>query len=187
MHPNSFDLTPAPPEKPCDASSRGSLLSSTEYTESSVRFCSTDACVNGVRRLGRIPYTNQTYRVQYYVCGSAGWELKCTTQTSYVSTCERGKNQSTCTDGAGNLTTFSPISLLGPTPTHTSQPDAGCRDVFERYKTQVQLERDAEQIAFEGLRARAAIARSAASQLSPRPREGLQPQSYRSGVVGSSP
>jgi len=159
---NSFEAG-APPEKPCDATTKGRIISSTEYTESNVRFCTTDLCANGVRRSDRIPNSDHTYRVQYYLCGDTGWELKCTTQTSYISTCERSKNSTTCKDCNNQLTTFNAVSLVGPTRSHTSQPETGCREVFEKYKPQVQAERTAEQIAHEVIVARAALARAAAS------------------------
>lgn len=175
---NSFDSS-APPERPCDASTKGRIISSTEYTESNVRFCTTDLCANGVRRSDRIPNSDHTYRVQYYLCGDTGWELKCTTQTSYISTCERSKTSTTCKDCNDQLTTFNPVSLVGPTRSHTSQPEAGCREVFEKYKPQVQAERTAEQIAYEVIVARAALARAAASSA---PRAGSCQSNSTQGI-----
>jgi hypothetical protein len=154
----------APPDKPCDATSRGRLISSTEYTTSSIRFCVTDTCANGTRSTDRIPYTLESYRVSYFVCGDAGWDLKCTTQTDYTSKCALGTAQVSCKDCDGKAVTFTPTTLSNPTRSQTSTPEQGCREVFARYRPQVETERKLEQLAYETILATSAIARTVATQ-----------------------
>ena len=154
----------APPDKPCDATSKGRLISSTEYTTSSIRFCVTDACVNGARATDRIPYTLESYRVSYYVCGDTGWDLKCVTQTDYSSKCAQASAAVSCKDCDGKPVTFTPTTLSNPTRTQSSTPEQGCRDVFARYRPQVETERKIEQLAYEAILARSAISRTVAAQ-----------------------
>lgn len=164
--------TSAPPDKPCDAASRGRLISSVEYTTSSIRFCVTDTCTNGVRTTDRIPYTSESYRVLYYVCGDTGWNLKCTTQTDYASKCGQGAAPVSCKDCAGKSVTFTPNTLGNPTRTQSSTPELGCQEVFAKYRPQVETERRNEQLAYETVLAQSAISRTAATQSSPLARGG---------------
>ncbi|MEY4701672.1 MAG: hypothetical protein RL326_1859 [Pseudomonadota bacterium] len=152
--------TSAPPDKPCDASSLGSLLASIEYTTSSIRFCVTDVCANGLRTTDRIPYTEESYRVLYYVCGEKGWDLRCTTKTDISSKCARAASQVSCKDCDGKSTTFTPTTLSSPTRTQSSSPELGCREVLATYRPQVEAERGREQLAYETILAQSAISRS---------------------------
>jgi hypothetical protein len=156
--------TSGPPDKPCDASSRGNLLASIEYTTSTIRFCVTDTCTNGLRVTDRIPYTNDSYQVLYYVCGETGWDLKCTTKTEISSQCARASTQVSCKDCDGKVSSFTPTTLGNPKRTQTSTPELGCRDVLAKYRPQVESERRAEQLAYETILAQSAIARTAAAQ-----------------------
>jgi hypothetical protein len=160
-----YDLaTSAPPDKPCDPTSRGRLISSIEYTTSSIRFCVTDTCANGVRTTDRIPYTSESYRVSYYVCGDTGWDLKCTTQTDYTSKCGQGPTPVSCKDCDGKSVTFTPNTLGNPTRVQSSTPELGCREVFSKYRPQVETERRREQLVYEAILAQSAISRAAATQ-----------------------
>jgi hypothetical protein len=156
--------TSAPPDKPCDERARGSLLASIEYTTSSSRFCVTDVCANGLRITDRVPYTEESYRVLYYVCGERGWDLKCTTKTDISSKCARSSSQESCKDCDGKSTTFTPTTLSNPTRTQSSSPELSCREVLAKYRPQVEAERSREQLVYETILARSAISRAVVTQ-----------------------